>query len=213
VRSLQEAHQNLQRTLNRQLSPDILTEGAAGDRARAEFAARMERSDVAREFDAPGMHFGYRYTSPVIIPDPPSTAEPPAEGRTVDDVPVDTVPGARAPHLWVSPGRSTLDLFGAGFTLMCLEPSSAPRTDPDRLRAWTDAWATRRVPLRVERFADAGLARGYQRRFVLVRPDGHVAWRGHALPPDPELIVDAVRGAHPVPDSAVPGRRIPEGSR
>jgi hypothetical protein len=30
---------------------------------------------------------------------------------------------------------------------------------------------------------------------VLVRPDGHVAWRGDAPPANPEQIIDIVRGA------------------
>jgi hypothetical protein len=29
---------------------------------------------------------------------------------------------------------------------------------------------------------------------VLVRPDGHVAWRGDALPSDAERVVDQVTG-------------------
>ena len=35
----------------------------------------------------------------------------------------------------------------------------------------------------------------YERRLVLVRPDGHVAWRADALPEDAGRIVDVVRGA------------------
>jgi hypothetical protein len=30
---------------------------------------------------------------------------------------------------------------------------------------------------------------------VLVRPDGHVAWRGDILPDDPQALIDRVRGA------------------
>src|SRR5262249_30615567 len=30
-------------------------------------------------------------------------------------------PGARAPHAWLSDGRSTLDLFGDGFVLLCFD--------------------------------------------------------------------------------------------
>ena len=35
----------------------------------------------------------------------------------------------------------------------------------------------------------------YERRLVLVRPDGHVAWRGDTMPDDPLAVVDCVRGA------------------
>ena len=34
-----------------------------------------------------------------------------------------------------------------------------------------------------------------KRRLVLVRPDGHVAWRGHDAPDEPLDIIDTVRGA------------------
>jgi hypothetical protein len=35
----------------------------------------------------------------------------------------------------------------------------------------------------------------YERRLVLVRPDGHVAWRADGIPHDAGAIVDRVRGA------------------
>jgi hypothetical protein len=35
----------------------------------------------------------------------------------------------------------------------------------------------------------------YQRRLVLVRPDGHVAWRADAEPADARALIDVARGA------------------
>jgi hypothetical protein len=35
----------------------------------------------------------------------------------------------------------------------------------------------------------------YERALVLVRPDGHVAWRGEAAPADPGEIIERIRGA------------------
>mgnify|MGYP001616036697 CR=1 FL=1 len=35
----------------------------------------------------------------------------------------------------------------------------------------------------------------YARQLVLVRPDGHVAWRADVLPDDPLALIDCVRGA------------------
>jgi hypothetical protein len=42
---------------------------------------------------------------------------------------------------------------------------------------------------------------------VLVRPDGHVAWRGDEAPTDATTVIDRVRGAADL------GTPMPEGSR
>ena len=52
---------------------------------------------------------------------------------------------------------------------------------PIRRRSLLPARA-RSVPLEVQRIADPAVAALYARRLVLVRPDGHVAWRADALP-------------------------------
>ena len=90
-------------------------------------------------------------------------------------------------------GSSLLDLFGDGFTLLRLgeqPPDAGPLAQ---------AAKARRVPLREIAIADPAVAALYERPLVLVRPDGHVAWRGDALPADPAGIVERMRGA------AVPG--------
>jgi hypothetical protein len=48
--------------------------------------------------------------------------------------------------------------------------------------------------LRVVDLADAAIAELYERKLVLVRPDGHVAWRGDAVPGDVGGMIDRVRG-------------------
>jgi hypothetical protein len=57
------------------------------------------------------------------------------------------------------------------------------------------AFAARGVPLNTVNIADPAIAALYERVLVLVRPDGHVAWRGDRPPIDPLAIVDHVRGA------------------
>jgi hypothetical protein len=37
----------------------------------------------------------------------------------------------------------------------------------------------------------------YERQLVLVRPDGHVAWRSDLLPDDAAALAELVRGAAP----------------
>jgi hypothetical protein len=122
--------------------------------------------------------------SPICVPDgtPASDPEP---ARFI----ASTRPGARAPHAWLADGNSTLDLFGAGFTLLRLgdrPPDAGPLLE---------AAKARRVPLRAIAIADAAVAALYERTLVLVRPDGHVAWRGDALPADAAGIIERVRGA------------------
>ncbi|MFD7975100.1 FAD-dependent monooxygenase [Streptomyces sp. NPDC059071] len=211
-----EAHRNLRRTQERRISPALLDDTPAGARARAALAEELAASDVRREFDRPEMHFAYRYRSPVLA------AEGQADGEGAVPVNRSTLPGTRAPHVWLAPGRSTLDLFGREFVLMCfgagaegagaadpggrVEDGGAacpgaraegagaadPGGGPDGV---VRAFAERRVPLRVVRCADPVAAALYERPYVLVRPDGHVAWRGAAPPRDPGALADLVRGA------------------
>jgi hypothetical protein len=42
----------------------------------------------------------------------------------------------------------------------------------------------------------------YERKLVLVRPDGHVAWRGDTPPADYQGVIDRIRGMTPPGKSA-----------
>jgi 2-polyprenyl-6-methoxyphenol hydroxylase-like FAD-dependent oxidoreductase len=161
---------------------DLEADDAATIDLRARLGAELERV-VGREFRTLGAQLGYRYdASPIVIPD--GTPAPP-DGM---DVYVPSArPGSRAPHAWLADGRSTLDLFGRGFTL--LKFPGAPDT-----QALQAAAARHGVPFAEFAIDDAQVAALYQRKLVLVRPDGHVAWRGDSLPADPERAIDQVAG-------------------
>jgi hypothetical protein len=140
---------------------------------------------MRREWFSTGIHLGYRYEhSPIIVPD--GTPEPP------DDPAIYVAtsrPGHRAPHVWLSAdGRSTLDLFGRGFVLMRLGDAA-----PDAA-ALVAAAAARTMPVTVFESSQPDLVHAYEKPLVLVRPDGHVAWRGDDVPPDLDDLVDTVRG-------------------
>ena len=132
-----------------------------------------------------GLQLGYRYEgSPIIVPD------------GTDPVPDDPEkfiasarPGARAPHVALRDGRSTLDLYGRGFMLARF--GEAMPEDQTIVEAAT----ARGVPIRVEAIDNAEAAAIYDARLVLVRPDGHVAWRGNNAPSDPMAVIDRIRGA------------------
>ena len=72
-------------------------------------------------------------------------------------------------------------------------------------RACIEAAKARGVPMRAVTLADPDVAALYETRLVLVRPDGHVAWRGNECPADAADIVDRIRGAAGV-ETAMPDR-------
>jgi hypothetical protein len=51
------------------------------------------------------------------------------------------------------------------------------------------------MPLQVITLREPEVLQRYGYRLILVRPDGHVAWRGDEMPADPATLVDRVRGA------------------
>jgi 2-polyprenyl-6-methoxyphenol hydroxylase-like FAD-dependent oxidoreductase len=121
------------------------------------------------------MDYGYD-ASPICVPD--ADAGWPRAAR----------PGARAPHAWLADGRSTLDLFGDGFVLLCFADAR------DRAAPLLRAAEARGVPLRAVAIDDPTVAALYGAALVLVRPDAHVAWRGDNTAA-PDAIIDRVRGA------------------
>jgi hypothetical protein len=60
----------------------------------------------------------------------------------------------------------------------------------------------RGVPLEIAAIDEPEANAAYERKLVLVRPDGHVAWRGDALPADAAAIIARVAGATEASSSA-----------
>jgi len=162
----------------------IDTDTPAGAKLRQAIgeAIRAERFD--REYVMEGVPLGYRLEgSPVVVPD--GTPAPPFEVMRYAPI---ARPGHRAPHAWRDDGRSMLDLYGAGYTLVRFDRGVA--TMPLETAA-----RERGVPLAVADVADEAIARLYERKLVLVRPDGFVAWRGDSAPSNAFEILAILRGA------------------
>jgi hypothetical protein len=132
-----------------------------------------------------GVEFGAAYVSSAVVPD---GTRPPVVADRYSDYVQSATPGCRAPHVWL--GRrdarpSTLDLLGTGFTLF-----SAPEGG-----AWgacaSEVSRDLGVAIDTYRVGDPGLGDdgGFIQAYgigtdgaVLVRPDGHVAWRSAGGP-------------------------------
>ena len=90
--------------------------------------------------------------------------------------------GRRTPGL-AKGSRSVLDLFRRGFTLLCFGDAA----DGERSKARRNA----DLPLAIVQIDDRAIGNAYERKLVLVRPDGHVAWRSDAPPREVDALLDA----------------------
>jgi putative polyketide hydroxylase len=138
-------------------------------------------SDLLRRTRIEGIVLGYRYESDVIVPDGTPT---PAPNDPVADYIPSARPGYRAPHVWLqkdAPGGSIIDAFGESFVALTDPVGSAA------LAAAVEAACDSRVPVRDTVVTHADWLDIYGLRpggIVLVRPDGHVAWRSSDPPAD-----------------------------
>ena len=185
LRNIKEASDNLDRMVSprKSLSPLVFERSSAGAAARAEFGAAYTAA-MKQEWFTLHIHLGYRYdASPVIVPDGSAAPNDPPMVYTQT-----ARPGSRAPHVWLEPERSTLDLFGRSFVLLRFtsEVDATPLVDMARARG---------IPLDVIDLADHSEAKMiYAGNLVMVRPDGFVAWRGAALSADATALLDQICG-------------------
>lgn len=145
-----------------------------------------------------GIEMDSRYSSPVIYKDSDGTKEPDWDMFRYTP---STWPGMRAPHVFLKDGKtSTLDLYGPGwslfeFTSFSLQPTAIPMFIEEALK--------RNFPLKPVHVQDEDHVRAiWERDIVLVRPDGHVAWRSNTAPSsDSEIedILDVVLGRKSFP--------------
>ena len=159
---------------------------------RDEALRRRVHASIAAQtphFDRIGLDIGYVYDSGALVPERESGNRGPT---AVTEYVPSTEPGARFPHLWLdsSRRRSSHDVLQAnGYTLIL----------GDEGASWTDALRNLeplRSSLKIERMS--ALCEGEQacdalrdicgvgsRGALLVRPDGHVAWRERSPTHDP----------------------------
>lgn len=152
---------------------NIEDDDAAGAAARQALGQKAYDLNV-QQYCAAGLNFGAFYEdSPIVAYDGEA-----APGYSMAAFTSSTVPGCRAPHFRLADGGSLYDALGAEFTLLRLGPDA----DSDPL---IDAANALGVPLKVLDVSREAVDPAYRHKFVLVRPDQHVGWRGDQAPDDP----------------------------
>jgi putative polyketide hydroxylase/tetracenomycin A2 monooxygenase-dioxygenase len=148
-------------------------------RSRNPDRIRFWINDMDNHLHSIGQNLGHNYEEGAVIPD--GTVAKALNSRYY--TPTDR-PGARFPHMWLEPSRkhSTLDWFDKEFTVV-----TGPLGN-EWLEAGRQVAGKIGLPLSLKQLPSADPAEGFQlgmRGAVLVRPDGHVAWRMPWLPSDP----------------------------
>jgi len=134
-----------------------------------------------------GIEMGYRYVSPVIVPEKDGKEPEWTPSRYVPT----TWPGARPPHLFLSDGTAIFDKLGKDWTLFTFSD------DDNGQQLLLDAAKSLSVPVVHVNLSGEELAKKlYEKNLVLVRPDEHVAWRADKLdsPEEAKSILSTVTG-------------------
>lgn len=159
---------------------DLLGDGFEDAAKRAALGEKIAAIGNA-ENESWGVELGYRYDgSPIIWREPVAPVIDPLTYTP------NTVPGARLPHVFLEPGVSLHDKLGLYFSLVVLGEGNTSDVE----RAAQDL----AIPLTVIRLDRPELRPIYERNFLLVRPDQHVAWRGDEIPADTVALLRRAAG-------------------
>ena len=172
--------------------PDASPEGPPGAGAPTDAAEAVRGSRRYGNFL--GLDLGFAYEHGAVIPD---GSAPPAVADPVEEYVPTARPGHRAPHVPLARAGaevSTLDLFGTAFTLLAGPDGSGWVAAAARVAGAVPLHALRIAPdgdlvdpagdwLACYGLTPAGA--------VLVRPDGHVAWRSAGGAADAEATLGA----------------------
>jgi len=183
---IEEAVSNYAVLTDRFLRENLERDSPEGERARSAVGEEILKTKV-REFKSLGVVLGCNYSgSPLTIPD--GTSPPDAHFGNYQP---SAHPGCLAPHAWLADDSSLYDHFGRAFTLLVMGAGD----DADRIAI---AAKRRGVPLTVFKPDHRGLSDLYGARYVLIRPDQHVAWRGQRAPAGIDAMIGRVAGFAPV---------------
>ena len=167
---------------DRCIGGDIRDNTRAGKASRDALAAVAD-IEQRKTNEMIGAELGYRYVDSPIIADVPGGPE-----HLFRRYEPSTWPGARLPHVWLDDGSALHDRIPDGYALLRLGATAADTSGLERAIRSVGA------PLTVLDIPDMTAREIYGHDLILVRPDLHVVWRGHAPPEDPARIAAIATG-------------------
>ncbi|ETN45772.1 uncharacterized protein HMPREF1541_09605 [Cyphellophora europaea CBS 101466] len=171
-------------------------DAAPGRREESELKSRIAQHVNAHDNENKdhGIEMGYRYNSSQVIVSSSEDATQEPEWSERHYIP-STWPGARAPHVFLQDGETSIfDLLGTGpeFTLVDFSLQG------DFVKQFERSFTQRGIPFKPLHLPNERHAHKiWERDAVLIRPDDHVAWRAVAeqgLDIDADEIVSIVLG-------------------
>ncbi len=163
--------------------PDIADDTPAGRQSREVLVASAD-IEQRKTNEMIGAELGYRYVDSPIICDVPGGPE-----HLFREYQPTTWPGARLPHVWLDDGTALQDRIGDGYTILRLGRSEVDVGGLER------ALRAHGAPVEVLEIPDQIARDLYDYDLLLLRPDLHVVWRGHA-PPEDAAEVAAIATGH-----------------
>jgi 2-polyprenyl-6-methoxyphenol hydroxylase-like FAD-dependent oxidoreductase len=168
-------------------SHKIAENSVEGEAVRLRVGLAMSEG-LKKEWFSINMHLGNRYVgSPINLEtELEDEAQISYEFNDAVNYRPTTRVGCRAPHFWIADGLSSLDYFGRGFVLVSFANKTNQNIENLAIQLG--------IPLKFVYLQKTEALRLYEKNYVLVRPDGHVAWRGDSLPKDCMNLLQIVSG-------------------
>lgn len=156
------------------LDADVInSDSEAGANMRAAMHSYLQTHDGHNQ--SIGVEMGYRYVSDLCVLSTLDTELSPPEFHPRKCI-SSTMPGYRAPHVYLMDGTPVSRLFSDGFTLVAFPASEELAASIGQLR---ESARKRALPLEiVELPGEVHAHEVWGASLVLVRPDGFVSWHG-----------------------------------
>jgi len=165
-----------------QWAPGFNDDTSTGEALRRNLA-EVADTEQRKTNEMIGAELGYRYIDSPLIWDEPGGPE--QLFRTYDPT---AWTGVRLPNAWIKPGVAMQDLIGRTYAVLRMGKKV------EAVDAIVQAFQQIGAPITVLDFPEDRFRELYGCTYFLVRPDLHIAWRGNALPTDPQTLAALTTG-------------------